>query len=38
MLEVVRNNLESGVDADAYFYSEVRDFNKYEEAIREKKP
>lgn len=33
-MEVVRNNIESGIDADAYFYSEVSDFHQYEEAVR----
>jgi hypothetical protein len=34
VMEVVRNNVETGVDSDAYFYSEVRDFNSHEESVR----
>jgi hypothetical protein len=33
-LEVVRNNIRTGVDADAYFYSEIDNFHQYEEAVQ----
>ena len=36
-MEVVRNNLHSGVDADAYFYSEVEGFERHEEAVAAKR-
>ena len=32
-MKVVRNNMQSGIDADAYFYSEVEGFHKYETAV-----
>lgn len=34
VMEVVRNNVENGVDSDAYFYTEVRDFDSHEESVR----
>jgi uncharacterized phosphosugar-binding protein len=37
VMEVVRRNMQTGVDADAYFYSDVEGFDKYEEAIAEKR-
>ena len=33
-LQVVQNNLESDLDATAYFYTELEEFHRYEEAIR----
>ncbi len=36
-MEVVRNNKQSGIDADAYFYSEVEGFYKYETAVAGKR-
>jgi len=35
LMEVVRRNIQSGVDADAYFYSEIEDFAKHEKAVAE---
>jgi len=32
-MAVVRNNMQSGIDADAYFYSEVQGFHKHETAV-----
>ncbi|MBN2318587.1 MAG: hypothetical protein JXR49_05895 [Acidobacteria bacterium] len=37
VMQVVRNNMQDGVDADAYFYTEVEGFKKYEEAISAKR-
>lgn len=34
-LEVVQSNLHSGVDATAYFYTELDDFLQYERAVVE---
>lgn len=34
VMEVVRNNVENGVDSDAYFYTEVRGFDSHEESVR----
>lgn len=36
-LEVVRSSIQSGIDADAYFYSEVEGFREYEKAVAEKR-
>ena len=36
-MEVVRNNLRSRIDADAYFYSEVSGFSEYEKAVEGKR-
>ena len=33
-MEVVRRNLRSGVDATAYFYTEMEGFSQYERAVR----
>jgi hypothetical protein len=33
-MNVVRANLRSGVDATAYFYTDLDDFSKYEKAVR----
>lgn len=33
VMEVVRSNIQSGIDADAYFYSEIEGFGKYEDAV-----
>ena len=35
-LEVVRNNVRQDIDATAYFYTEMDDFSKYEEAVKHK--
>jgi hypothetical protein len=32
---VVRSNMQSGVDATAYFYTEMDDFSDYELAVRQ---
>ena len=37
VMEVVRRNVQSGVDADAYFYSEVDGFDQFEAAIAERR-
>jgi hypothetical protein len=37
-MDVVRANLESGVDATAYFYTDLDDFSKYEKAVRRDPP
>ena len=37
LMEVVRNNLRSRIDADAYFYTEVAGFREYEESILEQR-
>lgn len=37
VMEVVRNNVRSGVAADAYFYSEVEGFERYEAAVAAKR-
>lgn len=37
VMEVVRNNIQSGIDADAYFYSEVEGFEEYEAAVDRKR-
>ena len=37
VMKVVRQNIQSGVDADAYFYSDVEDFEKHEAAVAEKR-
>jgi len=37
VMEVIRNNIRTGIDADAYFYSEVENFRQYEEAVAEKR-
>lgn len=34
-LEVVRSNLRQDLDATAYFYTELDDFSKYEEAVKQ---
>jgi len=33
-LEVVRSNMTHDLDATAYFYTELDDFSKYEQAVR----
>ena len=33
-LEVVRSNMTRDLDATAYFYTELDDFSKYEQAVR----
>lgn len=33
-MDVVRSNLRSGVDATAYFYTEMDGFSDYERAVR----
>jgi len=35
--EVVRHNIESDIDATAYFYSDMDDFDRFEQAVREKR-
>ena len=35
VMEVVRSNLRTGVDADAYFYSDIEGFEMFEERVRE---
>jgi hypothetical protein len=37
-LEVVRSNARLDIDATAYFYTELDDFGKYEEAVRQEPP
>ncbi len=37
LMAVVRNNIQSGIDADAYFYSEVEGFHKHETAVAGKR-
>ena len=34
-MDVVRANLRSGVEATAYFYTEIEDFSQYERAARD---
>jgi len=34
-MDVVRSNLRSGVDATAYFYTEMDDFSDYERGVRQ---
>ena len=33
-MDVVRSNLRSGVEATAYFYTEIEDFSQYERAVK----
>ncbi|MEJ2108361.1 MAG: hypothetical protein P8Z37_00310 [Acidobacteriota bacterium] len=35
-MEVVRKNMENRIDSDAYFYTEVEEFSKYEAAVAQK--
>ena len=36
-MEVVRRNLQSRIDADAYFYSEVSGFGAFEKSVTQKR-
>jgi hypothetical protein len=33
-LEIVRHNIENDIDATAYFYSDIDDFDRFEKALR----
>ena len=37
VMEVVRHSMENRIDSDAYFYTEVEGFQKYENAVAQKR-